>query len=1521
MALDVNEALELGDLGNISIDMGAVKKILQQIVDRQNATVEATAGFGDDIVKLKAQFEERGEVSEKLSSQLTDVMEKVESMGERLRELEGRDLEGLREKMESHEESIRELREKTAGVDPAIAKLELEQSELMSKFTGLENKVSENGDTVRAMKVSWESTIQPTVEELREKVKLLTSRVSCTEEDIEHLRKDITQKYGDSLWVEIRNAVERWEAMKRRAAIRRLGSIFHNHQRAALWGWRQKAEFEGLREGVEIQIKGVKEEIERSVGDDINKVKEVTDELMEKKIDAVEFERRTGDSVRPLETRLNEIEELVRKLESVEDQPPSMSSVGGRESNRSVNSSPREGRLIEFRESLEGVIESVRVIRDEVLPREYATKEMALQCTRDALELHKLCQRLDSTKADRSEMDAAVLETRNSSQRLDASIGGKVELLAAQLREAEEKGRKMEQCLSTTESAVAGQNSALQRMKDTLVKLSDFTQELIDRFVNLGSEAGGSTPRSGANLTYMVRTGGGYEPKEYTTLKVGGEEGGVVRIPGVFDGGEEKDSAIDSGRILYGVLPIPVVAGASLLSTVKPVDLSGHSRYLDPDFFIVRQVEHGHVLECIELHRQGSLFSLEGQRWGRQLADGILEELALYIQIDTFDKGVPHAISDWLEFCGARSGSNRQRNKAMVEELSYIDTQFVFKNSATPFLPDSGLTGMTIVMPVVCRKSCDYGCRNSTVVAYKRGASSGTGFGGIVSYLLGAKSVILTDLPEGLDRLDESCRCNGLREVEEIQVRSCPWGDMQAVEKLPRQRFDVILCCEVLYKQGEEVYEDLMKTIKATAKPGGIVLVVYEYRGSMLEDQYMFDLLFDEYPDGRMEVLEEGEDDDCERRLLFNDVGVGALPMMDVAESMSYRTLAPALSKLSNGKWLFRLSSDGYMMLEATKNVLDGGDSNSLREKLVGLMTDPSMNHLKWGSGITSVLSGNAPKASELRGNTVMVRSLPAALFPDEEYENIFYQLADAVPTHEVARKKAKSLADACKAALKSGIFDPTMIKDKATVSALQLATPANYDEISMNLQKRLAARVGQNAMASTTLPVVAFAMKQGEVGEEVHGKDETTEMGGISLDPSMFSPNILNRSNRLDLAQEFYEETANASPTFGQNEMHLILSWAISCGGDTRTSGCLAGALAGATYCAFSDTDPKMLASVEGNPDAMSQYRYKNPCTLTFDNIPVMSEHSVNTDTVKTGNKGQVHIEGGWPKEVDYSEAQDTAKWRKRLDKDPQFGAAMKSLCGEVEHFIAQNSTIDMFEDYFSGEEVQHQMQTMSTSTVAVFRDQNEEGYGRTVSRISWHPEGGHKFIASYSVMQFQRLDDPIGQSSFIWDVENPNVPVGELLPPSPLICTQYQTRNPDTLAGGAYNGLVFFFDVRQATKPVGKSSFEHSHHDPVYDFVWLQSKTHSKNSVVVRDSSSLGEGECATTSTDGRVLWWDVRNLSEPTDEVILTDGNRENPKQLGGCCLEWQQEAGPTKYLVGTEQGACMALNKKPKKPVEI
>ena len=49
----------------------------------------------------------------------------------------------------------------------------------------------------------------------------------------------------------------------------------------------------------------------------------------------------------------------------------------------------------------------------------------------------------------------------------------------------------------------------------------------------------------------------------------------------------------------------------------------------------------------------------------------------------------------------------------------------------------------------------------------------------------------------------------------------------------------------------------------------------------------------------------------------------------------------------------------------------------------------------------------------------------------------------------------------------------------------------------------------------------------------------------------------------------------------------------------------------------------------------------------------------------------------------------------------------------------------------------------------------------------------------------------------------------------------------------------------------------------DPVYDFAWLQSKTGT---------------ECMSVSTDGSVLWWDIRKLGEPTESLTLKERGSE-------------------------------------------
>jgi len=66
---------------------------------------------------------------------------------------------------------------------------------------------------------------------------------------------------------------------------------------------------------------------------------------------------------------------------------------------------------------------------------------------------------------------------------------------------------------------------------------------------------------------------------------------------------------------------------------------------------------------------------------------------------------------------------------------------------------------------------------------------------------------------------------------------------------------------------------------------------------------------------------------------------------------------------------------------------------------------------------------------------------------------------------------------------------------------------------------------------------------------------------------------------------------------------------------------------------------------------------------------------------------------------------------------------------------------------------------------------------------------------------------------------------------------------------------------------------------------------------------------------------MWWDTRKLSDgPIDSILLSTDSKSAHKDnlqstsitLGGSSLEYNSEAGPTKYLVGTEQGIVMSVN---------
>ncbi|CAF4289943.1 unnamed protein product, partial [Rotaria magnacalcarata] len=67
-----------------------------------------------------------------------------------------------------------------------------------------------------------------------------------------------------------------------------------------------------------------------------------------------------------------------------------------------------------------------------------------------------------------------------------------------------------------------------------------------------------------------------------------------------------------------------------------------------------------------------------------------------------------------------------------------------------------------------------------------------------------------------------------------------------------------------------------------------------------------------------------------------------------------------------------------------------------------------------------------------------------------------------------------------------------------------------------------------------------------------------------------------------------------------------------------------------------------------------------------------------------ETENRGINHVEGGWPKDINPLEPDQTSRFRKKTEKEDGYTRSMLSLGNLVEHTIKQNNIVDIYENYF---------------------------------------------------------------------------------------------------------------------------------------------------------------------------------------------------------------------------------------------
>ncbi|XP_067145077.1 dynein intermediate chain 3, ciliary-like [Centruroides vittatus] len=335
---------------------------------------------------------------------------------------------------------------------------------------------------------------------------------------------------------------------------------------------------------------------------------------------------------------------------------------------------------------------------------------------------------------------------------------------------------------------------------------------------------------------------------------------------------------------------------------------------------------------------------------------------------------------------------------------------------------------------------------------------------------------------------------------------------------------------------------------------------------------------------------------------------------------------------------------------------------------------------------------------------------------------------------------------------------------------------------------------------------------------------------------------------------------------------------------------------------CNFTDHGPDILVDIKPDVSLRDNFVQASRINREVQCSTVVACNQVNTEHYGTESRGMNHEEGGWPKDVDPTDEKQVTRFRKKVEKDEHFQNVVLNLAGQLEHCVKQNNAINIYEEYFVGdEEEEKDIINDETRVVNVIRDNTTPS--RYVTCISWSPEEENKLVTTLSTLKFEE-SSKLPKESYIWDINNLTQPVTNLCFSSSLICAEFNPKDFSYLLAGAFNGQIAFWDLRKNdSEPFQVTPPEYSHHDPVYKALWLHSRSGK---------------ECFSASTDGQVLWWDIRKLNEPTEVLILDPRKGIKPCRKSAYrarCLEYDPTI-PTKFMIGTEEGMIFIGNRKGK-----
>lgn len=330
-----------------------------------------------------------------------------------------------------------------------------------------------------------------------------------------------------------------------------------------------------------------------------------------------------------------------------------------------------------------------------------------------------------------------------------------------------------------------------------------------------------------------------------------------------------------------------------------------------------------------------------------------------------------------------------------------------------------------------------------------------------------------------------------------------------------------------------------------------------------------------------------------------------------------------------------------------------------------------------------------------------------------------------------------------------------------------------------------------------------------------------------------------------------------------------------------------------------FQDVPARMLDSINPNKNDQKQYMLRNPVHREIQATYSASEHETNTAHLKTHDQSVNHIEGGWPREVNPNNEDHVQRHRRRIMHEDNYIHSVQNLSSLLFHYANQNNAVEMYETYYASMAAQEPVERYDIRVANVFRDETQ----RPISCVKWTNENHSKLAVAYCYKtcmpdpELNKITD-----CYLWDVHRQTKPVYKLQPEYPCWQLACSPSTPELLICGLEKGIANVFDIRVGIKAVSSSSVYYSHREGITSILYINSRTHS---------------EFFTGSSDGQCLWWDLRKLSYPLDQLSMSIrlSPSENPNlnnAEGVSTLEYDNGL-PTKFLCGTESGLVINANR--------